>query len=69
MRTTVAGAAGMGNQTILTQAAREEAEFTGSPLPLAAAARYAAAPRLERFVARNVAEAQAFVRTGRPPKR
>lgn len=53
----------------LTQAAREEAEFTGSPLPLAAAARYAAAPRLERFVARNVAEAQAFVRTGRPPKR
>lgn len=53
----------------LTQACREEADFTGSSLPLAAAARYAAAPRLERFVARSVAEAQSFVRTGKPPKR
>ena len=53
----------------LSQAAREEAEATGSNLPLAAAARFAAAPRLERFVARNVAEAIDFVRTGTPPKR
>lgn len=53
----------------LAQAAREEAEATGSSLPLAAAARFAAAPRLERFVARNVAEAIDFIRTGTPPKR
>lgn len=53
----------------LSQAARVEAITTGSSLPLAAAARFAAAPRLERFVARNVAEAIDFVRTGTPPKR
>ncbi len=53
----------------LSHAAREETEFTDSSLPLAAAARYAAGPRLERFVARNVAEARDFVRTGKPPRR
>jgi len=53
----------------LSQAAREEAQTIGSSLPLAAAARFAAAPRLERFVARNAVEALEFVRTGTPPKR
>ncbi len=53
----------------MAEAARREALTIGSSLPLAAAARFAAAPRLERFVARNVAEAIAFVRTGAPPKR
>jgi nitrite reductase/ring-hydroxylating ferredoxin subunit len=52
-----------------TQAAAQEAEATGSSLPLAAAARYLASPRLERFVARNVAESVDFIRTGRPPRR
>jgi nitrite reductase/ring-hydroxylating ferredoxin subunit len=37
-----------------SHAAAVEAERLGSPLPIAAAARFAAAPRLERFVARNV---------------
>ncbi len=52
-----------------TQAAREEADVLASSLPLAAAARYLAAPRLERFVARTVAESVGFVQTGRPPRR
>ena len=51
------------------QAAVEESQRSGSPLPMAAAARFLAAPRLERFVARSVAESADFVRTGRPPKR
>ncbi|MDH3299762.1 MAG: Rieske 2Fe-2S domain-containing protein [Acidimicrobiia bacterium] len=51
------------------QAAAEESARSGSPLPMAAAARFLAAPRLERFVARSVAESADFVRTGRPPKR
>ncbi len=46
-----------------------EAPVAGSSLPLAAAARFMASPRLERFVARNVQEAVAFVRSGVPPKR
>ncbi|MGI9623564.1 MAG: Rieske (2Fe-2S) protein [Acidimicrobiales bacterium] len=53
----------------LSQAARGEAEAMGSSLPLAAAARYSASPRLERFVARNAVAALDFVRTGTPPKR
>ncbi|MGI9604897.1 MAG: Rieske 2Fe-2S domain-containing protein [Acidimicrobiales bacterium] len=53
----------------LTQAAIEETESTGSDLPLLAATRFLAAPRLERFVARNVADSIDFVRTGKPPKR
>ncbi len=53
----------------LAQAAGEEAEATGSALPLAAAARYAAAPRLERFVAARAQDALDFVRTGSPPRR
>jgi hypothetical protein len=53
----------------LAQAAYEESLATGSNLPLAAAARFAAAPRLERFVARNAAEAIGFLQTGAPPKR
>ena len=53
----------------LAQAARIEAAATGSALPLAAAARFAAAPRLERFVAANVSQAIEFVRTGTPPRR
>ncbi len=51
------------------QAAREEAAFTGSALPLAAAARFVEAPRKERFVARSVAESLDFVKTGKPPRR
>lgn len=53
----------------LAQAARIEADAIGSAVPLAAAARFAAAPRLERFVARNVAAAIDFVTTGSPPRR
>jgi hypothetical protein len=53
----------------LTKAAIEEAETTGSDLPLLAAGRYLAAPRLERFVSRNVIESLDFVKTGRPPTR
>ena len=53
----------------LTRAAIEEYEHSGSVLPLLAAGRYLAAPRLERFVSRNVAESLDFVHTGRPPKR
>ncbi len=51
------------------QAAREEAAFTGSALPLAAAARLVHAPRRERFVARTVQESLDFIKTGRPPRR
>lgn len=50
-------------------AAREEAEATGSALPLAATARFMAAPRVERFVTRGAREAIEFVRTGNPPAR
>lgn len=46
-----------------------ESATVGDSLPLAAAARFMAAPRRERFVADNVAEAVAFVRSGKPPKR
>jgi nitrite reductase/ring-hydroxylating ferredoxin subunit len=53
----------------MAQAALEEARVTGSNLPLVATARLVAAPRLERFVARNVAEAIDFVETGQPPTR
>ena len=52
-----------------SEAARREAAVLDSPLPLAAAARFLAAPKVERFVAINVAEAIGFVTTGRPPKR
>jgi nitrite reductase/ring-hydroxylating ferredoxin subunit len=51
------------------EAARREADELDSNLPLVAAARFLASPRLERFVARNVAEAVDFVTTGRPPRR
>ena len=50
-------------------AAADEARVTGSMLPLAAAARFIAAPRMERFVAATVAESINFVETGRPPRR
>lgn len=53
----------------LTEAARRETAETGSPLPLAAAARFAASPRRERFVAAAAAEAVDFVRTGAPRRR
>ncbi len=53
----------------ITRASLEEYEHSGSVLPLLAAGRYLAAPRLERFVSRNVAESLDFVHTGRPPKR
>ncbi len=53
----------------MAQAAKEEALVTGSNLPLVATARLAAAPRLVRFVARDVAEAIDFVKTGSPPAR
>lgn len=51
------------------EAARREAAVTASSLPLAAAARFLSAPRLERFVAANVAASVDFVTSGRPPKR
>lgn len=50
-------------------AARHEAAATGSPLPLAATARFMAAPRAERFVTMGAREAIEFVRTGQPPTR
>lgn len=50
-------------------AAAHEARATGSMLPLAAAARFIAAPRMERFVATSVAASIDFVTTGRPPRR
>jgi len=50
-------------------AAREEALATGSLLPLAAAARFLAAPRAERFVTVGAREAIHFVRTGQTPTR
>ena len=50
-------------------AAADEARATGSMLPLAAAARFIAAPRMERFVAASVAESIDFVTTGHPPRR
>lgn len=53
----------------LAVAARTEASATGSNLPLAATARFIAAPRTERFVAGNVREAIGFVETGQPPAR
>ena len=53
----------------MTKAAIEEAEVTGSDLPLLATGRFLAAPRLERFVSRNVNESLDFVNTGRPPTR
>jgi hypothetical protein len=52
-----------------TEAARREAEELDSSLPLAATARFLAAPRVERFVAANVTESVDFVTTGRPPRR
>lgn len=53
----------------MARAARFEAAATGSSLPLAAAARFAAAPRLERFIAANVAQALDFIQSGTPPRR
>lgn len=50
-------------------AAAQEARATRSMLPLAGAARFIAAPRIERFVAAAVSEAIDFVNTGRPPRR
>ncbi|MEM8925640.1 MAG: Rieske (2Fe-2S) protein [Actinomycetota bacterium] len=50
-------------------AAAEEAAATGSSAPLLATAAMIDGDRRERFVARNVAEAIRFVRTGRPPVR
>ena len=47
----------------------QEAEVIGSDLPLLATGRFLAAPRLERFVSRNVNESLDFVNTGRPPTR
>ncbi len=51
------------------RAAGEEAATIGSSIPLAAAARFLAAPRLERFAARNAVESDHFISTGRPPLR
>jgi nitrite reductase/ring-hydroxylating ferredoxin subunit len=50
-------------------ASRVEAIETASSLPLAATARFMAAPRLERFVTVEVDQALALLRTGSPPKR
>lgn len=53
----------------MAEAARRESAVVGSTLPLAATARFLAAPRLERFVAGNVAASIDFIRSGRPPRR
>jgi len=52
-----------------TRAAIREARATGSRLPLAAAARFMAAPGRQRFVASNVMRARHFLTTGNPPPR
>ena len=52
-----------------TRAAIREAAATGSRLPLAAAARFMAAPGRQRFVASNVMRARHFLTTGAPPPR
>lgn len=52
-----------------TEAARREAVELDSSLPLAATARFLAAPRLERFVTANIMESVDFVTTGKPPRR
>ncbi len=53
----------------MARAAGEEAAAIGTSIPLAATARFLAAPRLERFAARNAVESDHFVSTGRPPLR
>lgn len=53
----------------VARAAIREAETTGSRLPLAAAARFIAAPARQRFVANGVARARHFLSTGTPPPR
>ncbi len=53
----------------MARAAGEEAVAISSSLPLAAAARFLAAPRLERFAARDAVESDHFISTGRPPVR
>ena len=53
----------------VARAAIREAETTGSRLPLAAAARFIAAPARQRFVANGVARARHFLNTGTPPPR
>lgn len=50
-----------------SRAAAEEAEATGSQLPLAATARFLAAPKLERFVAATVTRSIEFL-AGRAPR-
>ena len=50
-------------------AAVDEAAELDDRLPLAAAARFASSPRLERFVTAGTAEAISFLRTGSPPPR
>lgn len=53
----------------VARAAVREAEFTGSDLPLAAAARYLTAPARQRFVTSSVKRARHFLTTGSPPPR
>ena len=50
-------------------AARAEAQATGSSLPLAAAARFLAAPRRERFVTGAAHMANDLIESGQPPQR
>ena len=51
------------------RAAIREAEFTGSSVPLAAAARFLTAPARQRFVGNAVRRAEHFLTTGNPPPR
>ncbi|MEO7397924.1 MAG: Rieske 2Fe-2S domain-containing protein [Ilumatobacteraceae bacterium] len=51
------------------RAAIRESAATGSRAPLAAAARFIAAPAKQRFVAQDVARARHFLTTGTPPPR
>jgi hypothetical protein len=51
------------------RAAIRESEATGSTVPMAAAARFLAAPMRQRFVGQAVKRAQHFLSTGAPPPR
>ena len=51
------------------RAAIRESEATGSRLPMAAAARFLAAPARQRFVSQGVLRARHFLTTGAPPPR
>jgi hypothetical protein len=63
----IAGSFGISPHLVKTaRAARREAAIVGSNLPLAAAARFSAAPKVERFVAGATTEAIHLAERGTP---